>query len=633
MTHFRKSCLITAPLALALALALTLVAPPALAQSGAGEGNVSGGFHIGYRSVDVSGDSNKYQEDVNLEDGPRLFDFSLHYVPAAGNDNALDGLVDRVDLTADGLGGDPYESLHLNVQRYDRFKLRYTRTSSDYFYQDAFGLDPHDGDFHSWDLRRVRDRANLSVNMTDRATLTFGLNRYTRKGDSVTTLDISREEFELDRPVDESLNDSRIGFQYEWDKVTLLVEERLREFDNDVLTFIPGASTGFEPGPASLDFFFYAQPYELESQETRVTVVAKPTDRWLIRAAGSMQDYDSDIALSQDAQGVDFRGNPLDVDASGRAKVEGDITMFDLDATYFLSERVALVGSVYSRDREQDGGLVFGEGGAPDVIGDSVWDITQTGVEAGMQWQATSALELGAGLRWEEREVDHGAVEGDDPLELHGQTTEQNGGYVTAGFRPGNGFTLTAEADLGSIDDPFVLTAPTDRLRYRLRAEKRLAGGWSLVGSYVGHDTENNDSGFDSTYDLANLRVAYTTPTLDLALGYGFIDIQRSIDQEMSFGDVFLIDYDAESDFIDARLRWRPVTDWDLGASVLLYENEGDGPGGYNVTRDNLRAYAERWFQDWSLKLAYRNVDFEEQSFGFETYDADVVEAAIGYRW
>ena len=642
MTTLRQSCSLSTPaarvplafgsvtLCLALVAALVIAAPPAFAQSGDGEGSVTGGFHIGYRSVDVSGDDNKYQEDVNLEDGPRLFDFSLHYVP--GDSNALDGLVDRVDLTADGFGGDPYESLYLNVQRYQRFQLRYTRTSSDYFYEDALGLTESAGDFHTWDLRRVRDRASLKVDLSDRATLNFGLNRYTRRGDSVTTLDVSRDEFDMERPVDESLNDTRLGFQYEWDKVTLVVEQRIRDFENDVETFLPGFSEGHEEGPATLDFFFYSQPYELESQETRVSVVAKPTDRWLIRAAGSMQDYDSDVNLSQEVQGVSFLGIPFTTDATGRAEIEGDIAMFDLDATYFISDRVAFVGSVFSRDREQDGGLVFGEGGAPDVVGDSVWDVTHTGVEAGLQWKATSALELAGGLRVEERDVDHGAAE-NSPLTLTQETTESTGGFFTAAWRPGAGFSLTATADLGSYDDPFVLTAPTDRLRYRVRAKKQLAGAWSLVGSFVGHETENDDSGFDASYDQANLRVAYNTPTLDASLGYGLVDIDRRIDQELNVGRVFVVDYQAESDFIDARFRWQPVADWDLGASVLLYENDGDGTAPYLVQRDDLRAYAERWFQDWSLKLAYRNVEFEEDSFGFETYDADVVEAAIGYRW
>ena len=40
-----------------------------------------GNFMFGYRMVDTSGSPYKYKEDINLDKGARLFNFSLHYAP------------------------------------------------------------------------------------------------------------------------------------------------------------------------------------------------------------------------------------------------------------------------------------------------------------------------------------------------------------------------------------------------------------------------------------------------------------------------------------------------------------------------------------------------------------------------
>ena len=80
-----------------LAAALTAVAPGlARAQDGAGDG-FSGSFLIGLRSVDVNGAERKFREDLDLDDGPRLFEFRLDLAPEGG----LGGVADRVYFDAD----------------------------------------------------------------------------------------------------------------------------------------------------------------------------------------------------------------------------------------------------------------------------------------------------------------------------------------------------------------------------------------------------------------------------------------------------------------------------------------------------------------------------------------------------
>ena len=91
---------------------LIVLAAPAL-QAQETENNFRGNFLFGYRLVDTGGAYNKYKEDYNLEKGARLFNFNLSYAAP----ESLSKLFDRVDLNVYNLGGDPFESISLSIQK------------------------------------------------------------------------------------------------------------------------------------------------------------------------------------------------------------------------------------------------------------------------------------------------------------------------------------------------------------------------------------------------------------------------------------------------------------------------------------------------------------------------------------
>ena len=62
-----------------IALAAAACAGTVSAQTGSSA--LSGRATLGLRSVDVDGSTDKYREDINLDDGVRLFDFSFSYAP------------------------------------------------------------------------------------------------------------------------------------------------------------------------------------------------------------------------------------------------------------------------------------------------------------------------------------------------------------------------------------------------------------------------------------------------------------------------------------------------------------------------------------------------------------------------
>ena len=158
---------------------------------------LTGNFQFGYRSVDTEGALTKYKEDVNLEKGLRLFNFNLHYAPT----EKLQKLFDSLDLTIYNLGGDPFESFSLSVQKVGLYKFQYSRKKSTYFYDDQALAGGGLYDHHTFDFERYIDSGFLKVNVNKYVNVYMNYDRYTKEGESVTTYDINRVEFEFNKPL------------------------------------------------------------------------------------------------------------------------------------------------------------------------------------------------------------------------------------------------------------------------------------------------------------------------------------------------------------------------------------------------------------------------------------------------
>lgn len=621
--------------ALAFGLALLMLAPFALAQDDGNEASFNGDIRVGFTTVDVNGAERKFDEDYNIEQGPRLFDLHFDFVP----DAEARKFVDRIDFSAENLGGDTFETLRVSARKFGAYNFSFDRRVSEYFYNDIIepvGLsDPalaFAGDFHHFDFERVHDRANLDIDLTEAAKVYFGFDRYTRVGESTTTLDISRDEFELDKPIDESYNQYNLGFSYDWDRVTLVLEERFEEFDNDVRIFLPGQSLGEDPTDATIvDFFFLNQPYEFDTYTHTARLNARPTDRLTIGVAASLIDLDLDVTADEESQGTAFNGQPFTTDAEGNGSIEREFELFDIDLAYQVTDRVAVIGALRTYNLDQDGDFAFGG-----TLNRGLWEVETTSIDLGVEIGLSPGLVVSAGLREEERDTDWAIAEGGE-LEFEEETTDHTGWFANVGWSPNDRFRFDGSYEDSSYDDPFTLASATDRERIRLRARYKLTDAFSINGAYSLRSFENDNSGWEADYDQANLTFQYQTDEVHASFGYGTIDIDRSIFQIVTtlpgFGGgqelPFDIQYDAESDFLNGHLRWKVTDLWTVGGDARLYENDGS----FGLEREDLRAYAEVGLGAYALRGGLRTVDYDEEVANFDDYDADILELSIGYRW
>ena len=604
-------------------------AAPAPAQPSANGGAaLTGSASLGVRSVDLAGTEAKYREDVNLDDGVRLFGVHLSYAPRVG-----EAPVDRLDLDADHLGGDPSESIHLGVRKYGAYNLRLDRHRSEYFYDDtilpaalASVSGSTGGDFHRFDFERIRSTAALDIDVTPATQLSLGLERQTRTGDSTTTLSLERDEFDLEKPLDESLNALTVGVRHAWKRVTLVFDEQLRDFENTSELFLPGASAGRNTADATeLQFFLFDQSYDYVSRSHSIRVLTEPTDRLDVTVGWRLEDLELDLEGSEQAAGTAFAGGPLSTSRSGPGAVGRDIEIVDLDLGFAVSERLRLVGGARRSTLAQEGALTIGTN-----VGASAWDIETDGFEVGAEIAISSTVVVAAGWSSESRASSDGWIY-DSRAAAEAVDTDRAGYFARLMLTLTDGLEVNASVEDDSIDDPFTLASPTASRRYKVGARRRWSNGLSLAGSYRQTEVDNDRSNWLADTEQADLRLIYQRPRLQLSAGYTRIDLARSVEQSVTAGTrvtVFTIDYAADSTLADASARWRLNDRFAIGGDLRSYDNRGS----FALARDDYRAFLDVHVSStYLLQIGYRHVDYVEDAY--DAYEARILELAFGLGW
>ncbi|HEY3517784.1 MAG TPA: hypothetical protein VGL98_12120 [Gammaproteobacteria bacterium] len=565
---------------------------------------------------------------MNLDDGVRVFGVRMSYVAPTGETP-----VDRVELDAANLGGDPFESIHLGVRKYGAYDVKLDRRRSEYFYDDtilpaavASVSGSTGGDFHTFDFERIRSTAAVDIDVTPATRVSLGLEHQTRTGDSTTTLTVERDEFDLEKPLDESLNTASVGVRHAWDRVTLIVDEQVRDFENTSELFLPGASAGRNPtDTATLQFFTFDQSYDFAVRSHSLRVLAAPTVRLDLEAGWRRDDLELDLNGNEQASGTSASGVPFATSRSGPGTVGRDIEILDAGLRFALTQRVRLVSAARRSTLEQSGELTIGVN-----VGASAWDIGTDGYEIGAELALSPIVTIAAGWSSESRSTTYGWVF-DADLAGSGADTDRAGYFARLMLDLAKGVQLTASVEDNSIDDPFTLASPTSSRRYKATARWRWNNGLSLSANYRKTDVGNDVSNWLADTEQADARLIYQRPRLRISAGYTRIDLERAVQQAVTAGarvTVFAIEYVAESSFRDASARWQLGDRFAIGGDLRAYDNRGS----FGLTRDDYRAFFDvRLGSAYSLEVAYRDLEYVEDAY--DAYDAEILELAFGLRW
>jgi hypothetical protein len=597
------------------------------------QGKFSGDFLFGFRFVDTSGPGAdyKYKEDINLRRGARLSSFNLSYAP----DNGLKTLFDRVDIRVLNLGGDPYESISVGLQKYGLYEIRYDRRKSAYFSHDLtrteFGALY---DLFTFDFDRVQDSGTARVLLAKGINLYFDFNRYSKKGVSTTSLDLERVEFEFQKPVAEDSREAALGLDLRFGRYSVVLEERFLDYRNENSYFLPGYADGGPDAeyPSALNFFSMNQPYDLSGNRHSLRFTARPFDRLLLSGSGQVFSLDEDLAYSESASGLTYLNRRFQYVKSGSGRFDRDIQLAGLDLHYLLLNRLSLVGAVRFHNFDQTGDLTIDGETTSQNIGYKTW-----GADGGVQWEFSPSLILTLGYRFETRDLEN--LETVD-YELD---TTKHGGFANVRWDVSRGLKLTLDYEHSGYQNPYTLISPTSYDRLRMTA-KYQAGGLNLSASYLWNGVKS-DLGtgdlvpFKTNRNQFSLRAGYHAEKIQAFAGFTYLqskrDGERSVEYPPSFsgpGGSFLWDilYEGKGSILDASFSVDLGRAVRAGGYALVYSNSGS----YEVGRTTFKLYLEYALAGgYVAQAGYRYVNFKEELGDFNDYRANIFELSFGYRW
>ena len=582
---------------------------------------------FGYRIVDTEGALTKYKEDYNLEDGVRLFNLNIHYAPT----EKLQKLFDSLDLNVYNFGGDPFESFSLSVQKIGLFKFQYDRKKSTYFYDDQAVAGGALYDHHTFDFVRYIDSGFFTLNVNKFLSVYANYDRYEKEGESVTTFDINRIEFEFDKPVDETSRTIAVGADLHIKRYSVLLESKKGKYKNENSLFLPGIADGGAGAhyPSSLDYFVINQPYDLDTDTFTVKVNANPFDNLIISGSGQWNTQTMNLHFSEGAKGTDYLDNCFEYTYQGAGEFERKFALLQADLTFMLFNKLALVGAVRYNDFEQNGTMTIGSSAmSQDIAYDTV------AVEGGLQFAFSSRFAITGGYRWEERELI-----GLETVE-HMTETSRDGFFGNLRADLFKGFNLTLDYQDGSVENPYTLIGPTAYSRFRAAAKYR-TGGFTLSTTFLTKQSESDvfgQSAWESDRDQFNFRIGYSSDTFGFSLGYSTINVQHDATRSIWYPPAWsggpgtfawTIDYDGKSNLIDGSVSFAISDSIHLGAYYNSYKNEGF----WEINRTIFKGYVDYTFNNGiAASVGYRLVDYEDNASA-NNYKANIIELSFGYRW
>jgi hypothetical protein len=593
------------------------------------EDRFSGNLLFGFRVVDTSGPGAdyKYREDINLRGGARLSAFSLAYAPSDG----LKKVFDRLDLQMNNFGGDPFETFSASLQKYGKYLMKYDRRKAAYFYQDLILGDGALYDLHALDFDRVADSGLAKIWLSRSADLYFSFDRYTKKGESTTSLDIERLEFEFSKPVQEDSKDIAIGLNIRFNRLSFTLEERILDYENANSYFLPGYADGGEGAyyPTSLSFFEMNQPYDLKSNLYTLRFSAKPFDRLFLSGSGRISNLSMDLDYSESAAGLDYLGRKFSSDLSGAGEFDRDMQLYEVDASLLLRQNLSLVGAVRFHKYDQTGSFTV-EGDTEGIN----FAYETLGGDFGVQYEFSSRLALTLGYRFEDREL-----EGLETVTYDFDTT-QSGLFGNLRWNPFKALKLTLDYEHCAYQHPFTLISPTEYDRLRLTAKYQVRS-FSLSGSYLWNDSKSevDEDLFQASRNQINIRAGVHGEKLKAFIGYAYIQSSREGSRTVTYppfwtgpGGTFLweILYQGKASLFDVTFSYDLDKSWKIGGYANFYSNSGS----YEIDRATIKGFLEYAFlSGYAARVGYRYVDFKEKLGGYNNYKAGILEFSFGYRW
>jgi hypothetical protein len=569
-----------------------------------------GSITAGVRFVDVSGNDEVFDQDVNLDGGFRLLDAQLHGVTTDPN-----ALFDRIDLGASGVD-DP-----VSTYRFDLAKDRHWTWTSGFRKQSW--VYEASGDFHHpYDVKREETFADLSVDAADRVKVFAGWDLLRRSGDTQGSSFFDGTAVPVDRPVDQTSNRAHVGATVDFGPCDVTAEQELRWFRNDDTRLLLA-------GSPPLDQFL-----DLRTQRRELTPVTTlrfhtaPLDGKVdFSVRGRYAHTDADVDVSQDRRSL---GMPTA--QSGDADVTRNFAALESALTLAVRDDLSLSTTGAISETRESGSVHVDEsspGIPPRTFLDDRTSVFERDVRVSEEALYSPIRELSLRAGWESEFADVRIDTQDRPL------TVDTGGPI-AGVRalPWKRLSIDATYRRADTDDPFTVVGPETQDRVRTRVRYTSDSGWFVAPEWTRSTARNHDT--DTRVDATTIGASTGWSRDDsghASASYFWRSYRTRSDTSLVFEGARQIQGVGYSNrehrfLLEAGLDAAKPFHLEGDAEVVF--SDGDFPFAYDrlVVRPNVDL---SW--NWNVFLEVSFTRFAETGASVDDYDAYLYLAGATYRF
>jgi hypothetical protein len=457
----------------------------------AGEYNVVQSWELGYRFATVGGDDGKYRSDVNYGDGVRLLSSYLTVNSRDGRNKWFDELT----LTTQGLGGDPYESATLRIQKNRLYRYDMTWRSNDYFNP---GLTVANGE-HLEDTTFKTQDHELTLLPQNWFRIRAGYNRTTQNGPALTTeqeFDAQGDVFPIFQDVRQEFDEYRLGADVTLKNFRFTVMHRWEYFKEDTTDNVTATLTG-TPNPGTLSSFQRSAPYRGRTPAWLGNLYAER--KWLaVNGRFTYANGRGDFVQNETAIGTErFGAQNQQIAVTGTG--DRPVTTGDVNITIFPSSRLSFINVTSVSDTRMTGNDEFTQFSNATLSAQNL-NFQYLGIllitnSTDLRYRVTKKLNFFGGYRYSDRvikSIEDFATVG-NPF---GGITAQQSNVLHAGvggfnWLPVKDLTIHAEAGIGHNNNPFAPISLKNNSLVNTRANYRKKS-YSLAGGY--QDNYNNNS-------------------------------------------------------------------------------------------------------------------------------------------
>lgn len=438
--------------------------------------NILQSFELGYRWNNVDGDNGMYRSTVNFGRGVRLLSSSLSVQSKEGHGR----LFDQILLNTEGLGGDPYQSAILRIEKNRVYRYDFTWRSDAYYNP---GLTIAGGE-HFMDTTRNLQDQDLTLFPQSWMRFFLGYARDTQSGPALSTMQLfdgSGDEYPLFSNQRIQQNEYRLGGEVRLLGFRLNVLHAWEDFKQDGEQFITGVEPGNNPNDLNrLNSYVSTMPYHGTSPYWRVGLFREGKKYWAMNGRFTYVAGNRGFIQNETAAGFNPVGAATLLQTSTYGNAQRPAATGNLLFSLFPANMVTVTNETSVYNIRMSGSSYFEQytNGSPitPILFFNYLGIRTISNTTDIQVRPKSWFSVHAGYTYDDRRIASAADANliTTGLQLIPPIDQSNVLHAgTLGFRlkPSKSITLSFDGDLGHANKPIYPISDKDYHALRARAE------------------------------------------------------------------------------------------------------------------------------------------------------------------